>query len=303
MQLTFVGSYRALQNPELPKYGYYRKAMVLIVWSLGLELGLRLAFGILRWGLMLCGASASVVDSLMWTLNEVLLMRQFLIMLCNDPRLMDDVFVRSLQFVDLTNKQKHPNESVRLYSPIIEVKEVNVAGNMRMSSCKRLLRRFAKRTLYFLGVGVLSRIPRVGMLVVPLIAFQSLQSYIGSDSAIGVFLLAMVLPQHYFLVLLAVMNGSRALMNDLLRPYFARLPFNHSSKRLWFQNRQAVLIGFGFAFYLLSRLPYVGLLVYGFASAATAYLVTKVTDPPPENQMELGVWTEQQSLWTKPIYD
>lgn len=277
--------------------------MVLILWSLGLELGLRLAFGILRWALILCGASSQAVDNLMWTLNEVLLMRQFLIMLCNDPSLMDDVFVRSLQFVDLTNQRKHPNDDIRLYSPTITKKEIEFAGTMRRSSAERLARRFLKRTLYFVGIGALSRIPRAGILVVPLIAFQSMQSYIGSDASIGVFLFAMILPQHYFMVLLAVMNGSRALMNDLLRPYFTRLPFEPSSKRLWLQNRQAVLIGFGFAFYLLSRLPYVGLLVYGFASAATAYLVTKVTDPPPENPMEMGVWTQQQSLWTKPIYD
>lgn len=302
MQLTFVGSYRAIQNPELPKYGYYRKAIVLIMWSLALELTLRAAFGVLRWILILCGASDSTVSNVMWALSEVLLLRQFLFMLCKDPVLMDDMFVRSLHFVDVTNLRKHP-ETTRLYGSIGNLKvEAKTLGTKR-APWQALAYRFAKRSAYFAAVSFLSSLPRVGRVVTPAIAFYSLQNYIGSDAALGVFVLGLLLPSYYFLVLLSVMNGSRALTNELLRPYFSRLPFSPSAKRLWLQNRQAVLIGFGLAFYLLSRVPYVGLLVYGFASAAAAYMLTKVSDPVPTNQREMNVWTEQQSLWTKPIYD
>ena len=42
-----------------------------------------------------------------------------------------------------------------------------------------------------------------------------------------------------------------------------------------------MLFGFGLGFYILVRIPLVGVLIYGIAEASTAYLITKVTDPPP----------------------
>jgi len=51
--------------------------------------------------------------------------------------------------------------------------------------------------------------------------------------------------------------------------------------RLWFHDREGLLFGFGVGFYLFLKIPLLGVLIYGIAEASTAYLVTKITDPPP----------------------
>lgn len=42
-----------------------------------------------------------------------------------------------------------------------------------------------------------------------------------------------------------------------------------------------MLFGFGLGFYVFVKIPLVGVLIYGLAEASTAYLITKVTEPPP----------------------
>ena len=57
-----------------------------------------------------------------------------------------------------------------------------------------------------------------------------------------------------------------------------------------------MLFGFGIAWFLLIKTPYVGVLVYGIAEASTAYLITKITDPPPPPQEEVP-FVESQVKW------
>lgn len=48
-----------------------------------------------------------------------------------------------------------------------------------------------------------------------------------------------------------------------------------------------MLFGFGLAFYIFAKIPLVGVLIYGLAEASTAYLITKVTEPPlPPSEAE-----------------
>ncbi len=42
-----------------------------------------------------------------------------------------------------------------------------------------------------------------------------------------------------------------------------------------------MLYGFALAFFILLKIPLAGVLVYGIAEASTAYLITKITEPPP----------------------
>lgn len=42
-----------------------------------------------------------------------------------------------------------------------------------------------------------------------------------------------------------------------------------------------MLYGFSLAFFLILKVPLLGVLIYGIAEASTAYLVTKITEPPP----------------------
>lgn len=72
-----------------------------------------------------------------------------------------------------------------------------------------------------------------------------------------------------------------------LEPYFARVRYNKEQKKLWFKDRAGVLFGFGLGFYIFVKIPLVGVLIYGLAEASTAYLITKITEPPlPPNEAE-----------------
>ena len=42
-----------------------------------------------------------------------------------------------------------------------------------------------------------------------------------------------------------------------------------------------MLFGFALTFTLIVKIPLVGVFAYGIAEASTAYLITKITDPPP----------------------
>lgn len=81
-----------------------------------------------------------------------------------------------------------------------------------------------------------------------------------------------------------------------LEPYFSRVKYPKDQKRLWIRDREGVLFGFGVGFYILSKIPFLGVLIYGLAEASTAYLITKITDPPPPpNEMEQ--YTASQVKW------
>ena len=47
------------------------------------------------------------------------------------------------------------------------------------------------------------------------------------------------------------------------------------------------------------KVPLVGVLVYGIAEASTAFLITKITDPPPPptDEREKAAYVESQVRW------
>lgn len=57
------------------------------------------------------------------------------------------------------------------------------------------------------------------------------------------------------------------------------------------------MFGFGVGFYIFQRIPLLGVLIYGIAEASTAYLITKITDPPPPPAQSDGFAASQQQ-WT-----
>lgn len=57
-----------------------------------------------------------------------------------------------------------------------------------------------------------------------------------------------------------------------------------------------MLFGFGVGFFILVKIPLVGVLVYGIAEASAAYLISKVTDPPPPPD-EREPYIESQTRW------
>ena len=82
-----------------------------------------------------------------------------------------------------------------------------------------------------------------------------------------------------------------------LEPYFSRIRFTKQQKRMWFHDREGLLFGFGVGFYIFLRVPLLGVLIYGIAEASTAYLITKITDPPPPPAQSQN-FAEGQVQWT-----
>ena len=66
-----------------------------------------------------------------------------------------------------------------------------------------------------------------------------------------------------------------------MEPYFARIRYTPQQKKTWFRDREGVLFGFGVGFFVFLKIPLLGVLIYGIGEASTAYLITKITDPPP----------------------
>ena len=57
-----------------------------------------------------------------------------------------------------------------------------------------------------------------------------------------------------------------------------------------------MLFGFAITFTVFLKIPLVGVLIYGIAEASTAYLITKITDPPPP-PAESKKYVESQVRW------
>ena len=58
-----------------------------------------------------------------------------------------------------------------------------------------------------------------------------------------------------------------------------------------------MLYGFAVAFFVILKIPLLGVLIYGIAEASTAYLITKVTEPPPEPGPEAEEFKQKDVRW------
>lgn len=79
-------------------------------------------------------------------------------------------------------------------------------------------------------------------------------------------------------------------------PYFKRIRYTPAQKKTWFRDREGVLFGFGVGFFVFLKIPLLGVLIYGIAEASTAFLITKITDPPPGPD-EWKDYAESQAHW------
>lgn len=211
--------------------------------------------------------------------------------------------MESLRWVDSTYLQKHKSEdpftlrsmywpNLSLYTPNSRPKDPTAPGGILTKTPLR----FLKKGAISLAVYALSFAPLIGPLVLPAASFYTFNKAVGPGPASAIFLAGTVLPRAWLVVFLQAYYSSRSLMRELLEPYFSRVPFTAAQKRKWFQSRAGILFGFGLGFNVLVRVPLVGVLVYGIAEASTAYLVTKITDPPPEPD-NLGDFAERQVEW------
>jgi len=156
--------------------------------------------------------------------------------------------------------------------------------------------RFGKRAGISLAVYLASFMPVVGRFVLPAASFYTFNNAVGTQPAVVIFGTSLLVPRHYLVTFLQRYFASRSLMRELLVPYFNRIRFSPEQKKRWFRDREGVLFGFAITFTVILKIPLVGVLIYGLAEASTAYLITKITDPPPP-PAEAKAFAESQVRW------
>ncbi|EZF36225.1 hypothetical protein TMEN_8240 [Trichophyton mentagrophytes] len=313
-QLTLVGAHRALQNPELFKSEHYKQAALAVCSGIAIHLvvaipivAVKLVIWLLSWAVDLENAAwhDKVVGTLDFVSNYVLQVPFFLMTLMRyiTPTL-DNMFMESLRWADITYTQKHKDDDPTTLRPMYyDNLRMYSKGGMShgkkssLAPLKAFAIRYGKRTGMALAVYILSHLPLVGRFVLPCASFYTFNKAVGLGPAAVVFGTGLVLPKKYLIVFLQSYFASRSLMRELLEPYFSRVKFTADQKRRWFLDRDGVLFGFAVGFYLMIRIPVLGVLLYGIAEASTAYLVTKITDPPPPPAYSEG-FAEGQVTWT-----
>lgn len=214
----------------------------------------------------------------------------------------------SLKWVDQTYVEKHKNEdpdnlrdmyypNLRQYSK----KDGSTHSSSTAEASSMFIWRFARKALISLAIYCLSYVPYVGRLVLPACSFYTFNKAVGLGPAAVVFGTGVFLPRRYLVIFLQTYFSSRSLMRELLEPYFARIHLSKEQKRNWFRSREGLLFGFGIGFYTLLQVPLLGVLIYGIAEASTAFLITKITDPPPSpntSPSEIERFKENQQIWT-----
>ena len=211
--------------------------------------------------------------------------------------------MQSLEWVDRTYVQKHkgerPDNLRDMYYPnLTQYPTSNPSAKSKgtKEAVIRFLLRFGRKGAISLGVYLLSYLPVIGRFVLPAASFYTFNKAVGLGPASLIFGTGIFLPRRYLVVFLQTYFSSRSLMRELLEPYFARVKFSKDEKRAWFRSRGGVLFGFGLGFYILVKVPFLGVLIYGVAEASTAYLITKITDPPPP-PTEMKAYTASQQVW------
>lgn len=223
----------------------------------------------------------TLVSSLTFVEEHVLQAPLFLMSLMRyvTPAL-DDLFMASLRWVDQTYAAKHARDAdtsrlraeyyapLRLYRPT----DGRTHSASTAESVTVFLYRFARKGVISLVVFAASYLPVVGRLVLPAASFWTFKSAVGLGPASVIFGTGVLLPRRYLVIFLQSYFASRSLVRELLEPYFARIKFSREEKRKWFRNREGLLFGFGIGFYILLRVPLLGVLIYGIAEAVSCLL-------------------------------
>ncbi|KAL4920988.1 hypothetical protein BDW62DRAFT_198436 [Aspergillus aurantiobrunneus] len=312
-QLTVVGTVRALINPRLFKYDHFRQAALAIGIGIVIQLiiqipiiAVRLLIWISSWIVNLEDATwdDNLLNGLDF-LNKSVLQVPFLLMtlLRYITPTLDEIFMESLNWVDTTYVQKHKREDPKtlraMYYPnLVEYSSKADKGQSKpvLEALLKFLKRYGRKVGMLLGIYLASLVPVVGRFVMPAASFYTFHNAVGTTPAAVIFGSGIILPKRYLVTFLHSYFASRSLMRELLEPYFSRIRFTSEQKRRWFSDREGVLFGFAFAFTFVLKIPIFGVLMYGVAEASTAYLITKITDPPPSPAQSEG-FAETQVTW------
>ncbi|KAG9243657.1 transmembrane protein UsgS [Calycina marina] len=313
-QLTVVGALRALQNPALFTSEHYKQAAIAVAVGIAIRLAISIpvvGVKVLLWFLSFvvdfdnATWDDKIVNGLHFTQNYVLQIPFFLMSLMRyvTPTL-DNMFMESLAWVDQTYYKKHEGEDPSTlrttYYPNLRLYQTRDGSTHTTSTAEAVttfMLRFGKKASISLAVFALSYVPYIGRIVLPAASFYTFNKVAGLGPAAVVFGTGIFLPRRYLIVFLQSYFASRSLVRELLEPYFSRIHFTKEQKKHWFHDREGLLFGFGVGFYIFQRIPLLGVLVYGIAEASTAYLITKITDPPPP-PAQMAEFAASQQQWT-----
>ncbi|KAF8537410.1 hypothetical protein BDD12DRAFT_846951 [Trichophaea hybrida] len=317
-QLTLVGAYRALQNPRLFNSKIYKQALFAVAAGFAIHLVIAIPTLIVRVLLWFLGFVVDLQSSqwdvktlsgLSFIQKSVLQLPFFLMsaMRFASPA-MDEMFMTSLEWVDQTYLVKHksddPSTLRAMYYPNLRMYQPNKStpGSPRKEKKSpyygviKFGQQYARRAAISMGIYLLTFVPYIGRFVLPVASFYSFNKAVGPFPACVVFAFGLILPKRWMVIFLQGFFASRSLMRELLEPYFSRVSFSKDQKARWFRDRQGLLFGFGVGFYLILKVQWFGVLIYGIAEASTAYLITKITDPPPPPSESAG-FAETQVAW------
>lgn len=184
------------------------------------------------------------------------------------------------------------------YARLVSYKPLAIPGT-RKRTPSDLITRYVKWAALMAALWVASLLPYVGWMAFPLMSCYEMSSIIGAQPETMVPLLLIlghVVPKRWSALFVGTFWGARNLVSELLQPYFRRLPLAEAQRRRWYLARSGILFGFGAGFHLAMKIPFLGIFVYGLAQASSAYLITKVSDPPPSHD-QFDRWTETQLLY------
>ncbi|KAK3689973.1 hypothetical protein B0T22DRAFT_380429 [Podospora appendiculata] len=297
-QLTLVGAHRALQNPGIFTSQHYKQAAIAVAGGIAIRVLIAIpiiGIKVLLWAISLFFSlehatwDDKLVNGLGFVEEHVLQAPLFFMTLMRyfTPTL-DTLFMDSIKWVDTTYVQKHkaedPSKLRDMYYPNLKqypVRDGSTHSSSTAENVSMFLFRFARKGLISLIIFGASYLPLIGRFVLPAASFWTFHNAVGLGPASIIFGTGVILPRRYLVIFLQSYFASRSLMRELLEPYFARIHFTKEEKKKWFRSREGLLFGFGIGFYILLRVPLLGVLIYGIAEASTAYLITKVSDPPP----------------------
>nr|OQO17667.1 hypothetical protein B0A51_15604 [Rachicladosporium sp. CCFEE 5018] len=297
-QLTVVGALRALQNPSIFTNEHYKQAALAVLAGIVIRLVVAIPTVGIRLFLRFIGLftdlehsqwDEDVIEVTTFIEHSVLQVPFFLMTLMRyiTPTL-DNMFMDSLAWVDKTYAQKHaaenPDDLRAMYYPNLKQYSTHGPAAKKREPKDAVLAvgmKFGRKAALSLAVYLLSLLPHVGRFVLPVASFYTFNKAVGWQSALVVFGSGIFLPKRYLVMFLQSYFSSRTLMRELLEPYISRMQYTPAQRKTWFSDRSGVLYGFAFAFFVFLKIPLLGVLIYGIAEASTAYLITKITEPPP----------------------
>lgn len=163
------------------------------------------------------------------------------------------------------------------------------------------INRYSSLVIYNCIIYMISCIPqKYSSFCISLLLFQNFINISGVTIAILLALAFLNLPTSYSITVIMSFNECRFLMYELLTPYFDRIRFTKLEREQWVKNREGILFGFAICFDLLMHhMSYGGLFVLRLSELSLAYLIIKLSDPPPTSQSQLINWTTSQIIWNK----